>query len=118
MQVDGRAGGLTWLLPETLLLPVRESLQSENGKTTVRDQPSWAPSIGAALQAAEIEVRAVLPGARISLGELVRLAPGDIVPIEAPQQVTLLAGDVPLYSGRFGISQEHNALKITARGSA
>jgi flagellar motor switch protein FliM len=46
------------------------------------------------------------------LRELVRLSPGDIIPIEPPQQVTLFAGNVPLYRGRFGVSQGRNALKI------
>ena len=58
------------------------------------------------------------PQAQISLRELVRLSPGDIIPIEAPQQVTLLAGDVPLYRGRFGVSQGRNALKILSGASA
>jgi len=48
------------------------------------------------------------------LRELVTMARGDIIPIEPPQQVTLLAGDVPLYQGRFGISQGRNALKIVS----
>jgi len=48
----------------------------------------------------------------------VRLVPGDVIPIEAPQDVRLLAGDVPVYRGKFGISQGRNALKIIARGSA
>jgi flagellar motor switch protein FliM len=65
-----------------------------------------------ALQDAQVDTRAVLAQAQISLRELVKLSPGDIIPIEAPQQVTLLAGDVPLYRGRFGISQGRNALKI------
>jgi flagellar motor switch protein FliM len=59
-----------------------------------------------------MDTRAVLAQAQISLRQLVSLAPGDIIPIEAPQQVTLFAGDVPLYRGRFGISQGRNALKI------
>jgi len=59
-----------------------------------------------------------LAEAQISLGDLVRLVPGDVIPIEAPQQVTLLAGDVPLYRGKFGVSQGRNALKILSRGSA
>jgi flagellar motor switch protein FliM len=46
------------------------------------------------------------------------LTPGDIIPIEAPQHVTLLAGEVPLYRGRFGVSQGRNALKIIPGGSA
>ena len=58
------------------------------------------------------------PEAQISLRELVQLSPGDIIPIEPPQDVTLLAGDVPLYQGRFGVSQGRNALKILPGGPA
>jgi flagellar motor switch protein FliM len=65
-----------------------------------------------------VETRAILTQAQISLRELVRLTPGDIIPIEAPQHVTLLAGEVPLYRGRFGVSQGRNALKIIPGGSA
>jgi flagellar motor switch protein FliM len=116
IQFGTRTGTISWLLPEALLAPIREALASETGKPAARQQPPWAPVIGAALQAAEIDVRVILAQAQVSLGELVRLSPGDIIPIEAPQQATLLAGDVPLYRGRFGISQGHNALKITERG--
>ena len=35
-----------------------------------------------------------------------------VISIEAPEQVVLMAEDVPLYLGRFGISQGHNALRI------
>jgi flagellar motor switch protein FliM len=110
------SGRVDWMLPESLLLPVREALASDNGKTAERAQAPWAPVLGASLQYAQLEARAVLANAQISLGELVRLAPGDIIPIDAPQQVSLLAGDVPLYHGKFGISQGRNALKIVARG--
>jgi flagellar motor switch protein FliM len=116
VQLGTRIGHINWLLPEAMLAPVREMLASENGKPATRVQASWAPVIGAALQDAEIRTRVILAKAQVSLGELVRLAPGDIIPIDAPQQATLLAGDVPLYRGRFGISQGRNALKITLRG--
>jgi flagellar motor switch protein FliM len=91
-------------------------LASDSGKAPERPQAPWAPVLGAILQDAQLEARAVLAQAQISLGELVRLAPGDIIPIDAPQQVSLFAGDVPLYHGKFGISQGRNALKIIARG--
>ena len=117
VQLGTRTGHLSWLLPETLIAPVREMLSSESGRPAARQQASWAPVIGAALQAASIEARVILAEAQVSLGELVRLTPGDIIPIDAPQHATLLAGDVPLYRGRFGVSQGRNALKITLRGS-
>ena len=118
VEFGAHTGYFNWLLPEVLLRPIREALAADGGKKSPRPQPAWAPALGASLQRAELEARAVLVEARISLGELVRLTPGDIIPIEPPQQVVLLAGNVPLYRGRFGVSQGHNAVKITSRGPA
>jgi flagellar motor switch protein FliM len=112
VEFAARSGRIDWLLPDALLSPIREALSGEAGNAPVRKQEAWAPVLTNALKDAQLDTRAVLAQAKISLRELVRLAPGDIIPIDAPQQVTLLAGDVPLYRGRFGISQGRNALKI------
>ena len=112
VEFGARSGRIDWLLPEALLAPVREALAADGGQTAVRKQEAWAPVLTSALQEAEVDTRAVLAQAQISLRELVRLSPGDIIPIEAPQQATLFAGEVPLYRGRFGVSQGRNALKI------
>jgi flagellar motor switch protein FliM len=117
VEFGARSGRIDWLLPETLIAPVREALAADGGQTTLRKQEAWAPALTAGLQDAEIDTRAVLAQAQISLRELVRLSPGDIIPIEPPQQVTLFAGDVPLYRGRFGVSQGRNALKILSGAS-
>ncbi len=112
VEFGARSGHIDWLLPEVLLAPVREALAADGGQTTLLSQEAWAPALTAALQDAELDTRAILAQAQISLRELVRLSPGDIIPIEPPQQVTLFAGNVPLYRGRFGVSQGRNALKI------
>jgi flagellar motor switch protein FliM len=112
VEFGARSGHIDWLLPEVLLAPVREALAADGGQRALRKQEAWAPALTACLQDAEIDTRAVLAQAQISLRELVRLSPGDIIPIDPPQQVTLFAGDVPLYRGRFGVSQGRNALKI------
>jgi flagellar motor switch protein FliM len=112
VEFAARSGRIDWLLPEALLSPIRDALAGDGGVAPLRKQEAWAPVLTNALQDAQLDTRAVLAQAKISLRELVSLSPGDIIPIEAPQQVTLLAGDVPLYHGRFGISQGRNALKI------
>src|SRR5260221_11167817 len=112
VEFGARSGHIDWLLPEVLLAPVREALAADGGQTTLLSQEAWAPALTAALQDAEVDTRAILAQAQISLRELVRLSRGEIIPIEPPQQVTLFAGDVPLYRGRFGVSQGRNALKI------
>ena len=116
VEFAAHSGRIDWILPETLLAPVREMLASQGGGVPVRKHEIWAPALGTALQEAQLETRAILAQAQISLRELVCLTPGDIIPIDAPQHVTLLAGEVPLYSGRFGVSQGRNALKILPGG--
>jgi flagellar motor switch protein FliM len=118
VEFGARSGRIDWLLPESLLAPIREVLASEGGSAPARKHESWAPELGTALREAELETRAILAEAQISLRELVRLTPGDVIPIDAPQHVTLLAGEVPLYRGRFGVSQGRNALKIISGGPA
>ena len=115
-EFGAHSGAIDWILTEALLAPIREALASDSGKAPVRKQETWTPVLGAALQEAEVEIRAVLAQAQISLRELVSLAPGDIIPIEAPQDVTVMAGDVPVRHGRFGVSQGRNALKILPGG--
>jgi flagellar motor switch protein FliM len=112
VEFAARSGRIEWLLPDALLAPIREALAGDGAPKPVRKQEAWGPVLTNAIKDAQLDTRAVLAQAKISLRELVSLSPGDIIPIEAPQQVTLLAGDVPLYRGRFGISQGHNALKI------
>lgn len=113
VEFAAHSGRIEWLLPESLLAPVREVLATDGGNTPVRKAAVWAPILGQALLGTELEMRAVLAQARISLRRLVSLRPGDIIPIDAPQHATLLAGDVPLYHGRFGVSQGRNSFKIT-----
>jgi flagellar motor switch protein FliM len=118
VEFGAHSGRIEWLLPETLLAPIRETLASDGGAAPVRKQEVWAPALASALMESELETRAILAQAQISLRDLVRLSPGDIIPIEPPQQVTLLAGDVPLYRGRFGVSEGRNSLKILPGGPA
>jgi flagellar motor switch protein FliM len=51
----------------------------------------------------------------ISLATLLNLKPGDIVPCDFQGQVTLLAEDVPLFRGSFGLAHGQQAVKIEER---
>jgi flagellar motor switch protein FliM len=117
-EFGAKSGTIEWILPDTMLEPLREALASEGGKAPAKKQEAWGPVLNASIQDVEIELRAVLAEATISLRELVSLSPGDIIPIEPPEDVTLFVGDVALRQGRFGVSEGRNALKIVSGGPA
>jgi flagellar motor switch protein FliM len=117
-EFGSRSGAFEWFLPDAMIEPLREALACDGAKSAARKQENWGASLGASLQEIEVELRAVLSEATISLRELVKLNPGDIIPIDPPQDVTILVGEVPLRHGRFGVSEGRNALKILPGGPA
>src|SRR6202034_1037075 len=80
VEFAARSGRIDWLLPEGLLAPIREALAAEGGQTALRKQEPWAPVLTTALPDRALDTRAILAQAQISLRDLVRLSPGDIIP--------------------------------------
>ena len=48
----------------------------------------------------------------ISLGRVLKFAPGDIIPIEIPEIVTATVNGVPVFKGKLGVSRGNYALKM------
>jgi len=111
IELPSGGGAIDLVMPSMMIDPVREVLTAgivaRSGSTE-----AWGPVLGARLADAVVEVRAVLTEVEITLGDLGTLKPGDVLPIDAPRNVTLYAGDQPLYAGKFGVSRDRNALKI------
>ena len=62
---------------------------------------------------ADIELNANLVEKQVTLGDIVDLKEGDILPVEMPDQVVLRANGVPVFDTQLGVSNGHLALKIT-----
>ena len=60
-----------------------------------------------------ITLRAVLAEPVASMGALVRLAPGDTLPIIVDETIALLAGKHRIASGTLGEARGMTALKLT-----
>ena len=45
---------------------------------------------------------------------LLHLRPGDVIPVQLPELVTVYAEDVPVFRGRYGQSNGRNAIRYQA----
>lgn len=113
VELPAGGGALDLVMPAMMIEPLREVLTAGIVARTGRDE-AWGPTLATHLRDASVEVRCVLTELDISIGELKRLKPGDVLPIDVPREVTLFAGNQPLYEGKFGVSRGRNALKILA----
>jgi flagellar motor switch protein FliM len=111
--VDMPSGGgtLDLVIPAATIEPVREVLTAGIAANTGGSE-TWGPALHAHLAHTLLELRAVLTESELSIGDLLRLRPGDVIPIDPPGDVVLYAADTPLLNGRIGLSRGRNALKV------
>ena len=55
----------------------------------------------------------LLPLWLLSLRELMELQPGDIIPVEMPENLLVFVEDLPTFHAKMGRTKENVALKIT-----
>lgn len=94
-----------------LLLP---SFDGRKGDRDAAEDARWEKAIRTRLADAPMRITTCVGHARHALGNLVALSPGDVIPIESPRFATILAGALPIISGRFGVYEGRNAVEAAA----
>jgi flagellar motor switch protein FliM len=54
----------------------------------------------------------------MTVGELLELKPGDVIPCDFDGNITLIAEGVPFLRGAYGLSRGQQALKVVERVAA
>jgi len=107
----------------SLLVPFR-SIASVSGRLSsqyadLAEAPAQDDAMGAALEAAlgavEIEARAEVGAVELSIGEVLALSEGDVIPLgsSAKDGATIWVGETKLYRARPGRSGNRRAAEIT-----
>ena len=116
--LDGGTGVLHVTIPYFALEPIRESLgngiQHEGGE----EDRDWRAAMRGGVERAEVQLASVLTEATLSLEQVLRLKPGDIIPVELPNAVVVTAEGVPVVRGEFGVSNGKNSIQVTERVSS
>jgi flagellar motor switch protein FliM len=115
VELEGGGGDVHVTMPYSMIEPLREALDSGMTSDRIEHDERWAYSLKEEIDDAEVEISTVLGHSRISLGELLNLKPGDIVPCDFGGKVTVLAEAVPVFRGTLGLSRGQQAIKVEER---
>ena len=112
IELEGGGGDLHITMPYSMLEPIRDMLDAgvQSDRTDVDDR--WIGAMREEVKNAEVELSSTLAEATLSLRDVMRMKPGDIVPFEMPAMVTLRAEDIPVFRGQLGVSNNQMAIKI------
>lgn len=112
VELDGGGGDILVAMPYSMLEPIRELLSAGVQSDTSEVDERWTQSLRAELEAAQVGMSCNLVETRITLGELMRLKEGDIIPVDLKSEVVAEAEGVPIFNASFGTSRGNNAIKM------
>jgi flagellar motor switch protein FliM len=115
VELDGGGGDLHVTMPYAMIEPLRELLDSGMQSDRVEHDERWLQSLKEEIEDSEVELGALLGRSRITLAELVNLKAGDVIPCDFLGRATVLAEDIPIFRGTYGMSRGQQAVKLDER---
>jgi flagellar motor switch protein FliM len=111
LEFGGATADMHICFPYSMLEPIRDLLYSTMRATSYR--PTSAGSHAAQeLQGAEVEIVAHLGTGKITLGQILKLKVGDVIPLQIPERIHALVDNVPLMECSYGQQNGQYALKV------
>lgn len=104
-------GALTVCIPYSMIEPIRPLLSNPLQDGFEVDK-RWVKQLSQQVQSADLELRAHFLTVQSSIGQLLKLQVGDVLPIEIPSTIVAKVNGVPVMECGFGTSNSHYALRV------
>jgi flagellar motor switch protein FliM len=113
IELDGGGGELHLTIPYSMIEPIRDVLDA--GVTSEVDDRDdrWAKSLKDEILTVDVPINATVAKAELSIKQVRDLKAGDIIPVEMPDEITLMANGIPSFRTKLGVSNGNLALKVT-----
>jgi flagellar motor switch protein FliM len=112
IELDGGGGDIHVTLPYSMLEPIRELLDTGLQSDRSQDDGRWTKSMREEIMIADVTLSAELAETSLSLKEILKLQPGDVLPIEMPKHVVAKVEEIPIFRATFGEHKNNAALKV------
>ena len=112
VEIEGGGGDFHITMPYSMLEPMREVLDA--GVQSDRDDTDgrWLTALNEEVKSAHVDLSCTLTETELSLRDVLDMKPGDVIPVEIPDLVTVRAEGVPVFRGKYGLSRGNLAVKI------
>lgn len=112
IELEGGGGDVHIVYPYSMIEPIRTVLdagvQSDRGDVDER----WAVLLKEELLHAKVNIQALFTEKELKISDLLNFQAGDIIPIDMPEQMLVLAEEMPVMRGQYGEYQGNAAIKI------
>jgi flagellar motor switch protein FliM len=112
LEFGGATADMHICFPYSMLEPIRDLLYSTMQSDQLSSDKRWIGTLRKQLQGAEVEIVAHLGSGKITLGQILKLKAGDVIPFHIPEHIEALVDNVPLMECSYGQQNGQYALKV------
>ena len=113
LQIEfGPVGGFLHVcIPYSMIEPIRDLL-SNPVQDEIEVDKRWVRQMSQQMQSADVELSAEFITLPSTIGEVLKLQVGDVLPIELPSSITARVDGIPVMECGYGVSNERYALRV------
>jgi flagellar motor switch protein FliM len=112
IELEGGGGDIHVTIPYSMIEPIKDILKAGMQSDRADKDERWAQTLRNELEETEVDLITTLCEARITLGELLDLKPGDVIPCNFDGTATVMADGLPLLYGEVGQNRGRQVVKV------
>ena len=112
LEFGGTAADMHICFPYSMVEPIRDLLYRSMQSDQLSTDQRWIVMLRKQLKDAEVEIAAQLATTTVTLGQILKMKAGDIIPIMIPDKVIAHVDNIPLMECLYGQQGGQYALKI------
>lgn len=112
IELEGGGGELHLVMPNSMLEPIKELAEGGMHGDRAGANAGWTQALREEIREVSVEVVPFLGQSVLTVGQLLNLKPGDVIPCDFDGHATLLADGLPLWRGTYGASRGQQAIKV------
>jgi flagellar motor switch protein FliM len=106
------SGEMHMCMPYSMIEPIRDLLTSSLQGETLEVDKRWVRLMTQQIQIAEVEIVADLGTTKVTLGDILNMKEGDIIPLSIPEIVSAKVDGTPVMECKYGVFNGQYALRV------
>ncbi|MGE7959238.1 flagellar motor switch protein FliM [Pseudomonas sp. NPDC089530] len=112
IELDGGGGDLHVTMPYSMIEPVREMLDAGFQSDLDDQDERWSKALREDVLDVDVPLSATVARRQLRLRDILHMQPGDVIPVELPEDMIMRANGVPAFKVKLGSHKGNLALQV------
>jgi flagellar motor switch protein FliM len=112
IELEGGGGDIHVTIPYSMLEPIKDVLKAGVQGDRADSDERWTQTLRNELEETEVDLVTRMCRSKLTLGELLDLKAGDVIPCDFDGQATVMADGFPLFQGEVGQQRGHHVVRV------